>query len=1283
MKTTRVKNLALLAGLLVTALFSTHCTFRTPAKETPTPSIQKFPKAFFLKNVSVSGADSLPEKVTSKTFLCGWASENEVGSYAESNLLHNYNQAWGCNIQFEITEKYVVGRLIDPYYIDNPNKWKEVLRIPIKSHYYTEPEKDGYGRDTNREVDNSSRSDWSRRPFVELDLAGIQITNWAFALLDGDGARVSHISDKVQDLDNGYLSFTVHTIGDYLKSENQADYRFSFKSFESDPSFERGYFPAHNAAYINPVFTIGMIAENRDATYYLAHWDLSKSHDMYLVNFPNQDMTNAALEVLEAYNEELTKIVKPGYKDGGKNIFPFFKGIPVQRKHPFDLRENSITWISDRRISAHSPLGVAYANPDLRTGKIMWGGLTVWGGELENYLKRYSPATVFAKSAGAASRFSVIKGDPTFPTSDSILGQEVADLSGFNWQILDPSSLFFEFLPDSLRQGLEKIGLLNNMTVPSFLNTSDSTLNDRVVGLNGMSDEKILADVEMFKSQLSDYKGEQNQLRENLGKIVGRELSRLHTESLKIPSGMASVYDRFNFPRAASESDLVNAFGTNHKELNFEQRVASLTGSIERDGETVSFEQRAVEHFNGMVHDADRTFSESARQWAEGMMERAANDPDFDEHATFRIIVKALISHEFGHVLGLGHNFKGNLLPSEKAVPKNLYAAMKEKTTAGRYSALSTSIMEYPSGHSEMYYSDEDTRPQIQDVQMLNYIYGNRYPVGIGANEYIYKDLPHNREIPEDNKFLPQCGDFRASIGDDPFCSRWDSGADARSIVAGRLESLKNNLIYTLFAFNESRGGSSSLHEYILWFRSMTEASRLRTFYDYMRIQLEEKAPSFMKKLYWDRDGLQKFSSACSDSRAADEVIPQYLSDFFKNPENAEIKELCQLNKKIIEEFTALLTRDGLDYTDRSWAGDKQYVLWSNSQSVGSDTSHILGTWNQLSMFPLKFSLLMNMTTATPYTFWGPWLLPIPQYSDVKARFLMNTLYPMEFNSSLASIVNANIHTTLDEGQGFTNIGLPVLALGSMLGNMRSSNDALRLPDDYTDLLRKQTQFEFSPGQDVVAIIMTGKPREGEDKQLITDFDTKLYDFRAGGWAERNMKPAYLLEHSKVIIQPPPNTFILPVGDFQWANSTTGVVIALRIKTSDDNKDNLTKKSVRFNLNEKNQNIIDACVIGDADKQNGLQDFFVGRSDNGVPGQFPGFKVGAHIATDINAQSEFYDSVTNMFHNYHTFYPPARAVDPDICPETLKGVTLTATTALVINGWWLPQTLDKYLKSGR
>src|SRR5690606_2456408 len=111
-----------------------------------------------------------------KTFACGWAPEEENGRWGWV-YTHNYNYADHCNLQFKLYERKLVGRLVNPSFPNDPEKWEEVVEIPINNHFYYESARDAYGRDTSAKSENSARSHWEARPWMSLDLSRIQIKN--------------------------------------------------------------------------------------------------------------------------------------------------------------------------------------------------------------------------------------------------------------------------------------------------------------------------------------------------------------------------------------------------------------------------------------------------------------------------------------------------------------------------------------------------------------------------------------------------------------------------------------------------------------------------------------------------------------------------------------------------------------------------------------------------------------------------------------------------------------------------------------------------------------------------------------------------------------------------------------------------------------------------------------------------------------------------------------------------------------------------------------------------
>ncbi|MGZ3724141.1 MAG: hypothetical protein ACXVA9_14455, partial [Bdellovibrionales bacterium] len=135
--------MASLAGC--SGLFSGQI-FKERAAETPAPDESMIDKSFF---VDASGKP--------KTFLCAWAPEVGRG-WAESFIAPFVNEQAHCNVEFEVTESYLVAKVINPSYLDQRDRWTEMLKIPISKHFYYERNKDAHGRETNEWIENSSRS---------------------------------------------------------------------------------------------------------------------------------------------------------------------------------------------------------------------------------------------------------------------------------------------------------------------------------------------------------------------------------------------------------------------------------------------------------------------------------------------------------------------------------------------------------------------------------------------------------------------------------------------------------------------------------------------------------------------------------------------------------------------------------------------------------------------------------------------------------------------------------------------------------------------------------------------------------------------------------------------------------------------------------------------------------------------------------------------------------------------------------------------------------------------
>ena len=145
-------NFKILVVIALAFLFSS-CGVKTPATIKPVPNEFQVSKDFF----------------KGRTFLCGWAAEQTSGTI-NGAILDHYNYASHCNIQFDINEDQLVGKLLQPSKLNDRNQWPTVITIPIKKHYRYEKEKDQFGREKNVYIENTGQDHWSRRPYMDLDL---------------------------------------------------------------------------------------------------------------------------------------------------------------------------------------------------------------------------------------------------------------------------------------------------------------------------------------------------------------------------------------------------------------------------------------------------------------------------------------------------------------------------------------------------------------------------------------------------------------------------------------------------------------------------------------------------------------------------------------------------------------------------------------------------------------------------------------------------------------------------------------------------------------------------------------------------------------------------------------------------------------------------------------------------------------------------------------------------------------------------------------------------------
>ena len=1194
------------------------CNLRTPPVDNPPgdsafSGMQGIEKSFFVDRVESDvvveatkydekGRVAAPEKrekrtiYKPKTFLCGWAPITEQGWVSQEHMNHGVNMADHCNVEFEITEKSLVGKLVNPSFPTDRTRWKTAVVIPITKHYYVEKKKDSYGRDTTEDIKNDQRSDWTSRPLMDLDLAGIYITEPSYTIFFDHGVGVkSSISDIEWDLKSNFLGFTLEATSPKYGSDHGARVRFNFLAFKHNPDFKQTPYHVRNSKHLNALHLIGEKVEGITPILYAAHWDPYKKHKIYLHGFDDK-LIPIARRTVDAYNDVFSE--RLGLPR------PFELSTENANKYGFDLRYPSIVYVKDRSIQLNGTLGIGTALTDVRNGEILWGNVTVYGGQYESYIKSFLPAGDISRAKTAANQSRHLE-VPPLGTGFFSVPQNLFSSAALKSLDLTPAS--HTTLARYLEQGREGQG---------------QKLADNVV----TELEQVTRAMQM--------KVDSSLASRPVSKILGFQ----------------------SYERGAAEK----AFGAGFDKMSPDEiRQSLFTKASESARGKVS----------GVVFDTDRKFMDVAPGWAAAIT-ASKGKLSYDE--AFDKAISDVFLHEFGHIIGLGHQFKENILPEPGTVPDRILNSLIAKAKKNMTNA--TSIMGYKSPLTEMAMERSDIAPGPQDELVLRYLYKQEYATfKAGEADFKYFPVPKNGIIPASapndparlTSYFPQCNDYQASLSHDPYCNRHDRGYDAETITKSYLEDLNASLISKIYAFADVRGGNPDMATNYLWARSLREMGRVRLFYDYMRQKYADQIQSIAS----DERALFEFSRACAREI---EASPKLAAMFFKRGPDGknyytELGQLCRANKKVVEELTNFIVNPGPDRTRMDW--DNNYAPASMTGGDAEiDTGHLFGTYTALGVLPLKLSAMNALTTPMPYMTWGPWLMPIPRYTDEQGLFAYSSLYPFEFTKAVAKGVEKNLEFGTRESPR-TTMGEPVLALGYFLSQMNQSNDSIRFPKDFIDTIRTQSNFRLS----LVAVIMKMHGRE-KDTPYITHFETDIFDFRSG----RSLlgSQSFILPGGKVIIKGPNRSFVYPITKFQFLNDKEGIVFAYRIDFDEKFDDVLAAHSAKNSLKDLHDRVIKTCFYGEAN--NGLASFF---NRETLQKDFPGFEAFPGISNDKEMQLRFIDSVQQNYNRYYEFVkstpnPPG----PEVCEQSLKGLGLIVTAAAAVSGFWLPETFDYMVK---
>lgn len=1285
-----VYRLWLFALLSAVLLMTARCTFKKNRPEHPFPSEARVTKSFF------HAADN-QGRARLKTFIAGWAPEMTAGVYGRA-ILDHYKYGEHMNVVFEIEENKIVGKAVIPSFIKEGQdcllrdseaakacraRWPNIIEIPVKSHFYYERKKDARGRETDEYDENSRRSHWSARPEMNLDLSRTSIIDWGSDVL-WPLAQTDAVTDVEWDNQRGFLAFTIEARNHeaFGGSFMQGKFRYNFLEFKHDPSFKITPYRHANARFLNVLHVVGKEVDGdpTNPVLYAARWDTRRKHEIYLYGFP-KEYEQIGIDVIEEWNDAFEKV---GH---GR---PFIAKV-TDRKYAFDLRYNTITWVDDRRLSAYAPLGVGMALADVRNGNIQWGGVTVWGGMLQEYINRNSSNSSTAADASDSARPIVQLGlmDPKrmLPGTQLALPDSLLGLGSY------------ESIRNDLAQqfGQEKEylkSLYENATPAQIQQLAQTPTESDVNPINQLAES-------LSNPQGFDFA----RVRESLGNSISHLDGVNQSVVDRMATGLAQVAQRLNI-MATQVGPLEKVYSADFVQdlmgmPKLEESLAHLPYGNARDWNKLvaqgQLPRLSKEKMIELIMDrkfptrtgqstlcADRHFADVADSWSV-----ALSQANVDKVEAMRQVIKDLLLHEVGHMLGLGHNFKENILPVRGTVPNvstklGLYEPFKYDDLEAKAKDRNrnyTTVMGYKDGAIDIIVKYDELKPGPGDILSLEYLYNQRYPIyptdakGAGDIEFarltndgwILESLAHKGKTYRP-AYFPACNDFDASLGMDPYCARWDRGYNASTIVQNHFDSYRGNLISSLTAFTDTvKGDAFWAHEYGLWIRSLMRFGRARVFYDYMRQKYEPQIRQLIAS--GSETGIQnllQFGETCRAMSEGKPVENKTLESTFRS--YPEMLDLCVATGITIDELTQLLQLPGKDYTQLDYRN--RYVSFARGGEARTSFSRAWGTWKELARVPIKFTALMTLASPMPFVQIGGWAIPILQYARQDGSYHLSTLFAKQYSNAVAAATEMNLNFGDGGLDQTTSIGRTVMAMGYYLRMPRYSNDVLQVGAPFVKNITDQSAFRYS-----LAVIDVERENE-EGKQIGRKFTGTIYNMYQRG--PEKVPELYIYTNDRIMLRPPPGSLIMPVTPLRWYSKSGGYFYAIKMDYSDEFFDRLKTNSVRRTLNETYQDVVKKCIQGE--NKNGLRFFFNNDVDEKV---FPGFEFPDTIAERDDSRNRFLRSVQLEFENYylHNAGGFSPAPNPAQCEEAIRGQSLIVMAASVLNGYYFFDLYD-YLEKG-
>lgn len=860
-------------------------------------------KEFFGYNIDLGQRVVTRER---RKWLCAWAVDVQSGRWTNyGGLSHTPHASRHCNMEFLISPdgSNLEAREVNVDHLDDTDRWPLIFTIPINMHYFYEKVVDSRGRETNQWGKVTERENWQLSPFMDLDLGSIRFRDLTrrpgfngSRFWGSSSITSTHNVTAQRSCGKSFFGFTGTMVSNLVGSRVQTEMRFNFLEFEGTPGFKKTPYHLNNAKHMNILHILGERPNGVDQVKYAAHWDFTNPVELCLNGFPD-DYRNYGQIGVDVINEMNNAMEKIGAVPRGRKAF-VVSSNPTQ--HYFDLRCPSITYIDDMELSMRAPLGIGIVNADVTTGEILYGTTVIWGGLVHYLINRDSPTVASTMLSHALAEIGSENMGTTSDPYFTDLNQQFqfnGDLDGIvNLQQFarEEFARYRSTLPADIaareNNRLNTQQRLNQLVRPR--RNADGTIARDEAGeilyepATQERSQEILSQLEngidpSAYETWADYLAASLGLNLDPSILTDRDSTVRHDLGLVTDQDdlLSQLWDQTRMGSSASYTDEEQTY----------QREASRENMSD-----LALSRIQNYHSHNGIFDHEDTVENYYYEWSH--MTSEANMGDFERRVAARSVIKNVMLHELGHVVGLGHQFEGNRLPERGTVPDHIYTDLRDDALDGNTNY--SSIMDYQSGRLEVNLPYEKVAVKQQDELVLMYLYNQKYTaykpgyVPSDSEEsyegFALANVPANGIIPvtvpgTDLKttYMPQCSDIDAWLANSPYCRRWDLGHNAPNIVKESVDAYTDNFLSRINSFSNATGTNPFWASYRLWRSTYSLMNYNRTFYDSMRYQmLNNRIYKEAFDLVIDNESaMLEFSTSCVQPTSAS---PEWQNAFSK-----------------------------------------------------------------------------------------------------------------------------------------------------------------------------------------------------------------------------------------------------------------------------------------------------------------------------------------------------------------------------------------------------------------